>query len=259
MENKNTFWDHIEELRKRLIRSIIFIAVGATVGFYFSNYLLDLVELPLRQSLEVSLHKPYVQFISTAHPIKLVFITPVEAIWTNLKLGLIAGFIATLPFVFYELWLFIKPGLYPNEKNYVRLFVVSAGVSFLIGGAFSFIIILPFAMQFLLNYGAANLVPMISVGQYVDFCLQFILSFGIIFELPFAMLILVAMGILTPKGLAEKRKFAIVGAFILGAILSPSPDVFNQTLIAVPLILLYETGILLSRAFIKKREKSTPA
>ncbi|MCL4557512.1 MAG: twin-arginine translocase subunit TatC, partial [Deltaproteobacteria bacterium] len=99
------------------------------------------------------------------------------------------------------------------------------------------------------------LVPMRSVEQYVDFCLQFILSFGLVFELPFVLLILSAMGIVTPQGLAEKRRYAVVGAFILGAILSPSPDVFNQTLVAVPLIVLYEVGILLSALYMRRKER----
>jgi len=256
MENKASFWDHLEELRKRIIISIIFIAIGATAGFYFSEDLLYIIEFPLRSELHLSVHAPYISMINIAHPLKLVFIKPIEAIWTYLKLGLIAGLIITLPFVLYEFWLFIKPGLYPNERKYVRLFVVSGGVFFIIGGAFSFFIVLPFAVHFLLSVGGGNLVPMISVGEYVDFCLQLMLSFGLIFELPFAILILVAIGIVTPNGLAKMRRYAIVGAFVLGAILSPSPDVFNQTLIAVPLILLYELGILLARIFVSKKNKN---
>lgn len=256
MNDKATFWDHIEELRKRLILSIVFIAVGAAAGFYFAEDLLNIIEFPLRTTLHVSLHTPFITLITSAHPIKLVFLNPIEAIWTYLKLGLIAGIVLTLPLVLYEIWLFIKPGLYPSERKYVRLFVAAAGIFFIVGGAFSFLIILPFAMKFLLSYGSAQLVPMLSVEQYVDFCLQFMLSFGLVFELPFVLLILSAMGIVSPKGLAEKRRYAIVGAFILGAVLSPSPDIFNQTLVAVPLILLYEVGIFLSALFIKRREKT---
>ncbi len=255
MENKNTFWDHIEELRKRLIISIIFIAVGASAGFYFSEELLNIMEFPLRSRFQISLHNPYIKLITSSSPIKLVFLKPIEAIWTYLKLGLIAGLIIALPLVLYEIWLFIKPGLFPAERKYVRLFVAAAGIFFVIGGLFSFFIILPFAMKFLLSYGTSELVPMLSVEQYVDFCLQFILSFGLVFELPFVLLILSAIGIVSPKGLAENRRYAVVGAFILGAVLSPSPDVFNQTLVAVPLIVLYEVGILLSSMFMKRREK----
>jgi sec-independent protein translocase protein TatC len=256
MENKTNFWEHIDELRKRLIMAIIFVAVGATAGFYFAGELLDFIEFPLRSRFQLSLHTPYIQLLTASKPLKLVFLTPIEAIWTYLKLGLIAGLVITLPLVLYELWLFIKPGLYPEERNHVRLFVAAGGIFFLIGGAFSFFIILPFAIHFLLNVGGGNLIPMLSVGGYVDFCLQFMLSFGLIFELPFVILILVAIGIVTPKGLAEKRRYAIVGAFILGAVLSPSPDIFNQTLVAVPLIVLYEIGILLSRMFISRRQKN---
>ncbi len=255
MENKTNFWEHIEELRKRLIMAVLFVTVGATAGFYFAEDLLKLVEFPLNDRFHVMLHAPYIQLIHNK-PLKLVFITPIEAIWTYLKLGVIAGLVITLPLVLYELWLFIKPGLYPQERAYVRLFVIAGGVFFLIGGAFSFLIILPFAIHFLLGVGGGTLIPMLSVGEYVDFCLQFMLSFGLIFELPFVILILVALGIVTPQGLAAKRRYAIVGAFILGAVFSPSPDVFNQTLVAVPLIMLYELGILLARIFVRKRKKT---
>ncbi len=260
MDNKVNFWEHIEELRKRIIVSIVFVAVGATAGFYIADDLLRFIEFPLHSRFHLSLHAPYVSLITSAKPVKLIFISPIEAIWTYLKLGVIAGLVITLPLVLYELWLFIKPGLYPRERKYVRLFIVLAGLFFIIGGTFSFVVILPFAMHFLISYGETNnLLPMLSVGQYVDFCLQFLLAFGLIFELPFAILILVAIGVISPKGLAEKRKYAIVGAFILGAILSPSPDVFNQTLVAIPLIALYEIGILLARVFVRKREREQPA
>jgi len=252
---KNTFWSHIDELRKRLIISFIFIAAGATIGFYFSEDILILLEFPLRTQLQVSLHNPYIRFISSKHIIKLVYITPIEAMWTYIKLGFIAGFVIVFPLVVYEIWLFIKPGLYQNEKKSVRLFVIAAGIFFVIGGAFSFLVILPFAVHFFLSFGGNNLVPMLSVGKYVDFCLKFILSFALIFELPFVILILVATGITSPQALAAKRKYTIVGAFILGAIFSPTPDVFNQTLVAIPLLLLFEVGIIFSRIFVKKKER----
>lgn len=115
-------------------------------------------------------------------------------------------------------------------------------------------IVLPFAMNFLLTYKTENLVPMISVGKYVDFCLKFILAFGAIFELPLIILFLSRMGIVRPETLARQRKYAILGAFVVAAILTPTPDAFNQTLMAVPIVLLYEAGILLSRLLVRRKD-----
>ncbi len=257
-EKRASFFEHLEELRRHLIRSIIYIAVAGTGGFYFYNRLIWVMEFPLRKHLEFMQRMPYLRYIDVKNPVKLVFITPAEAIWVALKLGFLAGFVVVLPLVLYELWLFLKPSLYPNERQYVRIFVIGTGGLFIIGGLFSFFILLPFAVNFLLTF-ASNLVPMLSIGAYMDFCLKFMFAFGLVFEMPLAILILVAIGIITPQTLAKQRKIAIVGAFILGAILSPTPDVFNQTLIAVPLYALYEIGISLSMIYVRRRHNKGEA
>ncbi|HHN65945.1 MAG TPA: twin-arginine translocase subunit TatC, partial [Nitrospirae bacterium] len=125
---------------------------------------------------------------------------------------------------------------------------------FLLGDLFCFVIILPFAMGFLLTYKTASLQPMISVGSYIDFTLKFLLAFGAIFELPIVILFLTKMGIVTPKMLAKNRKYAVLIAFILAAILTPTPDAFNQTLMAGPILVLYEAGIIISKIFSKEKK-----
>jgi sec-independent protein translocase protein TatC len=138
-------------------------------------------------------------------------------------------------------------------------FIFSATGLFLVGGGFCFFIVLPLAMGFLLTYKVGDvLMPMLSVGQYVDFCLKFILAFGAIFELPIVILFLTKMGIVTPQTLAKHRKYAVLLAFVLAALLTPTPDAFNQTLMAVPIILLYEVGILLSYLVRRKRDNVSP-
>jgi sec-independent protein translocase protein TatC len=127
---------------------------------------------------------------------------------------------------------------------------------FLAGALFCFVIILPFAMTFLLGYKTGSLTPMITVGSYVDFCMKFILAFGAIFELPLAIIFLARFGIVSPGGLAKNRKYAILFSFIAAAILTPTPDAFNQTLMAVPIIILYEIGILLSRIIYRKKKNA---
>jgi len=131
--------------------------------------------------------------------------------------------------------------------------VVSASLLFLVGALFCFLLVLPFAMGFLLTYKTGSMTPMLSVGNYVDFCLKFILAFGAVFELPIIIVLLTRMGIVTPKTLAKNRKYAMLIAFIVAAILTPTPDAFNQTLMAVPIIVLYEVGILVSRLFVRKK------
>ncbi len=135
-------------------------------------------------------------------------------------------------------------------------FIFFATSLFLVGALFCFGIVLPFAITFLLGYKTQNIAPMLSVGSYVDFCLKFILAFGIIFELPLVIVFLTKIGIVTPKTLAKNRKFAVLFAFIAGAILTPTPDAFNQTLMAVPIIILYEIGILFSRLMYRKRKNA---
>ena len=141
----------------------------------------------------------------------------------------------------------ISPGLTVREKKYVVPFVVTSTFLFLLGAAFCFLVILPFALTFLLGYKVGHMAPMLSVGSYMDFCSKFILAFGAIFELPLIIIFLVRFGMVTTDNLAKQRRYAVLIAFIAGAILTPTPDVFNQTLMALPIIIFYEIGILLSR------------
>jgi sec-independent protein translocase protein TatC len=172
-----------------------------------------------------------------------------------MKVALVTALIVSLPILFQQLWGFVSPGLHVKEKKYVMPFVLIATVLFLIGAAFCFLIVLPFALRFLLTYKVGDfMMPMLSVGRYVDFCLKFILAFGFVFELPVIILFFTRMGFVTPATLAKHRKYAILLAFVAAAILTPTPDVFNQTLMAVPMIVLYEVGILVSRIFVKKVE-----
>ena len=135
-------------------------------------------------------------------------------------------------------------------------FIFSSTILFLAGALFCFVIILPFAMTFLLGYKTGSLTPMISVGSYVDFCMKLILAFGAIFELPLAIIFLAKLGIVSPAGLAKNRKYAILLSFVAAATLTPTPDAFNQTLMAVPIIILYEIGILLSMIIYRKKKNA---
>ncbi len=254
-DHKMPFTEHLAELRKRIILSLIALLFFFLLSFNYSEEIFNLLMLPIKKTLTVIKEPPYIVF--TPSKIKnpnLVFLGPAEAFWMHLKISFIAGLIMSLPIIFWQLWKFVSPGLLPKEKKYILPFVITASGLFFLGALFCFLIVLPFAINFLLTYKTENLVPMISVGRYVDFCLKFILAFGAIFELPIIILFLSRMGLVRPETLARHRKYAILGAFVIAATLTPTPDAFNQTLMAVPIILLYEIGIIVSRIFVRKRQ-----
>ena len=182
----------------------------------------------------------------------LVFLSLTEAFWVQMKIGLIVGLFVASPAVLWQIWRFISPGLHVHEKKYAAPFVIVGTLLFIGGGAFSLKVVTPFAIQFLLSYERPGLQAMISIGNYIDFLLKFTLAFGAVFELPLVITILARLGIVSPATLAKNRKYAILGAFIASALLTPTPDMFNQTLMAGPLILLYEVGIICARIFGKR-------
>jgi sec-independent protein translocase protein TatC len=185
---------------------------------------------------------------------KLHYTTLIEPFWTHLKIALITGVMAVFPLVMYQIWLFIAPGLLPKERRYAGVFVFFSTLFFGMGVLFCFYLLLPFAIPFLLTYKTENLVAIIKIGDYTDFVMKFLLASGLVFELPLVIVLLSRMGIVSPGLLSKYRKYAFLASFILGAILTPTPDVFNQTLISIPIYLLYEAGILLARLFGKKKQ-----
>jgi sec-independent protein translocase protein TatC len=251
-----SFLEHLGELRKKIAYALIALCIAFFIAFTYSEYIFQFLMFPLRYHLTFSVKNMSFQFIyeDLLHNTKLVFLSPAEGFWINMKVALVTAIIISLPILFQQLWSFVSPGLHAKEKRYVFPFVLSATGLFLIGAAFCFIIVLPFALKFLLTYKIGDyMMPMLSVGRYADFCLKFILAFGIVFELPLIIIFFTRMGFVTPATLAKHRKYSILIAFIIAAILTPTPDIFNQTLMAVPMIILYEIGILVSRIFVVKQ------
>jgi sec-independent protein translocase protein TatC len=252
-----SFLGHLGDLRKKITVSLIATCVAFMVSFNYSEQLLESLMFPLRYTLDFSVTKMYMYFIpqDKLHNTKLVFLAPAEGFWMNMKIAMVAALILALPVIFQQLWSFISPGLHGKEKKYVVPFVITATGLFLVGGAFCFFIVLPFAMGFLLTYKVGDfMMPLLSVGQYVDFCLKFILAFGAVFELPIIILFATRMGLITTQTLAKNRRYAVLIAFIVAAILTPTPDIFNQTLMAVPMIILYEVGIIAARVFVRRKD-----
>ena len=238
--------EHLTELRRRIFISLGAVGLIFILCFNYSEEIFGMLIFPLRAEVKVVLNSPFLRIIEKKAA-SLVFLAPAEAFWMHLKVAFIASLILSLPIIFVQFWKFISPGLMPEEKKYFLPFLLSATLLFTAGAMFCFLVILPFAMTFLLGYKTVHLTPMLSVGSYVDFCLKFILAFGAIFELPLVIIFLTRFGFVTPSTLAGHRKYAVLVAFIMAAVLTPTPDAFNQVLMAIPIIVLYEIGILLSR------------
>ncbi len=234
-DDKMPFLEHLGELRTRIVRSLVALLVGLAVALPFSQKIVDYLARPVQATGNT-----------------LVFLAVTEAFWTQMKVALIAGLFLAAPAILWQVWRFVAPGLYAHEKRYAGPFVIVGSLLFVGGGVFSLKVVTPYATQFLLSYARPGLQPMISVGSYVDFLLKFTLAFGLVFELPLAITLAARLGLVTPKTLARHRKYAVLGAFVAAAILTPTPDAFNQALMAGPLILLYEVGIVCARVFARR-------
>lgn len=219
-----TFLEHLEELRKRIFYSLIALGVAAVVGFLVSQRVLDLLTRPVP---------------------RLVFLAPAEAFVTHLKVALVAGLFISSPVIFYQFWRFVRPALYKHEVKYTASAVVVSSVLFVAGVAFSYLVVVPVAMKFLLSFQGPKLQAMISIGEYVGTVGAFLLACGVIFQLPVIMFFLTKLGVVTPRLLMKNQRIAVVLVFIVAAVLSP-PDVFSQALMAVPLLVLFELGVLAS-------------
>jgi sec-independent protein translocase protein TatC len=235
VDDKMPFMEHLGELRIRIMRSLYALLVGLVIAFPFAERITDFLARPV-----------------TKLGYKLVFTAPAEAFWVQMKVALICGLFISAPGILWQVWAFIAPGLHEHERKYAMPFVIIGSVMFLAGGAFSLFVVTPYAIAFLLSYARETLQPMITLENHIDFLLKFTLAFGGVFELPLVLTILSRLGVVTPKMLSRNRKYAILGAFVAAAVLTPTPDAFNQAMMAGPLIILYEVGIICARIFGKK-------
>lgn len=254
---KMPFLAHLEELRKRLIVCFTAIGIAFPLVFYFRTTLLQLLQWPLTTNVTMGRRFPFVGFHSKPAIAKLTALGPAETLWTHFKVAFIAGLFVALPVVLYQIWKFIEPGLLPKERRFALPFVILSTLCFFLGAIFCFLIVLPLALQFLLTFDP-TIQQMPRFSEYVDFTLKFLLAFGVIFELPLAMTIAARLGMVTPQFLARNRKYAILINFLIAAILTPTPDIFNQSLMALPMCLLYEVGILAARIVARRAKPVEP-
>lgn len=222
--------DHLSELRTRLVIAIVAIIIGTLGAYYYVEDILQILVAPAG---------------------KLYYTKPTEAFFTYMKISLVAGCIVSSPVWFYQIWAFIVPALSKGEKKVTFMVVPTAVVLFVVGVLFSYYLVLPMAIQFFIGFGTDELQPLFSIGQYIDFVIAFILPFGITFELPLILIALGVLGILSSDRLREYRKMFILLAFIIGAAISPTPDMLSQTMIAGPMILLYEISYGVLRYIVK--------
>ena len=243
-DEKQSFLSHLEELRKRLIYCAISVGIGFLVTYIFSEDIFTILIMPLKKSLPAS--------------DKLIFTNLPEMFITYIKTSFIAGILLSSPVIFYQMWMFIAPGLYQNEKRYVVPFVLFSTILFVGGALFGYFIVFPFGFRFFLGYANDYIQALPSVKQYFSFSTKLLFAFGIVFELPVVIYFLSRMGIVSVSFLRKNRKYAILLTFIMGAILTP-PDVMTQCMMALPLLLLYEVGIIVAMMAGKKKEKEKEA
>lgn len=264
-EAEMSFLDHLEELRWHLIRSTLAVVIIATVAFIFRTFLFDVIifgpsypdfisyEILCKISNLVGMEKGCIgeggfDFIVQSRKVAGQFNA---AIWTSITAGVVVGF----PYILYEFWKFISPGLYENERKNSRGFIVIASILFFMGALFGYYVIAPLSVNFLAGFKVTDAIQNeFDIDSYIGLVRASVLAAGIIFELPIIMYFLTKIGLVTPEFLKRNRKYALVIVLILAAVITP-PDISTQVIVAVPVLILYEVSIVISRIVLKREEK----
>ncbi|MDZ4099075.1 MAG: twin-arginine translocase subunit TatC [Methylophilaceae bacterium] len=242
MSTSETFISHLVELRDRLLRIVIGLVLTFIVLFPFADQIYTLLAQPLLASLPAG-----GQMIATE--VTTPFFVP-------MKMAMMTAFVVSLPHTLYQMWAFVAPGLYAHERRFMMPLVIASTVLFLIGMAFAYFLVFPVVFGFITGYAPEGVAVMTDIGSYLDFVITLFMAFGLAFEVPIAVIALVGFGLVQISTLKEIRSYVIVGAFVVGAIFTP-PDIISQFMLAVPLWLLYELGILLAGMIENKKSKKT--
>jgi sec-independent protein translocase protein TatC len=237
-----SFLEHLEELRQRLLRSVISIIVGFCICFYFHESIYGFLAKPLTDTLH-ALHMPD----------KLVYTNPIDPFNLYLKIAALAGVFLASPYILYQLWLFISPGLYRHEKRYVWPFVLLTSGLFISGGFFAYKLAFPPALRFLLQFGH-KFQPMVTINEYWSIAMTIIVGVGLVFELPVVILVLSIFGIVTPKFLLRQLRYAVLVTAVLAAAIAPTPDMATLFILWIPMVGLYILSIgLCWLVYVRKR------
>ena len=245
-ESRMPFLSHLRELRDRVRNAAIFFMAAFGICWYFSQEIYDWLKAPL-------FHVWKVEKLGVPH---IVFGKLTEPFWVDMSIGLWAGIFVASPFIFYQIWRFIAPGLYKKERRITVAFAAFSGIFFISGALFCYRFVLENLYGFLLGYGDKDLQPMIMMQDYLDLTRDMMLAFGAVFELPLLIYFLAMVGLVTHRGLWKFNRWFVVLAFIIGAILTPSPDVVSQMMMAAPMIILYNLSILLAWNVTARRERA---
>ena len=237
-----TFGQHLQELRKRLLYSIIAVIAGTAIAF------------PFWEKVVVWLKRP-AQALNNGEGVPLIATQVTEAFTTSFRVSILAGLILAFPIVLYQVIRFVAPGLTSKEQRYLLAFLPAVLLVFLAGVAFGYLVLTPQALPFLLSFGGEVVQPQIRVSSYVDVMVRLLFWMGIVFETPLIMLLLARIGIANARRFSRFRRYWIVVAFVLGAVITPTVDPVNQALVAIPLLVLYEVGIVLVRVLGRKESR----
>ena len=221
---------HLEELRSRIIKSLLAIVAGSCVSYFFLDEITKFLTAPVG---------------------KLYYMQPGEAFFTYLKIDIVAGFLLALPIIFFHIWKFFLPALTKSERAIFVVLVPASVILFFLGLAFSFLLIMPMALKFFMGFSTDELQTMFSFQNYFDFVIMFALPFGVVFELPLIIIVLGKLGILTSEFLGKYRRIVFFLSFVIGALVT-TPDVITQVAVAIPVMMLYEVGYLVVKYVLKK-------
>lgn len=235
-ETESGLTDHLRELRNRLMKAVFCLFLGFAACYAGSATLMDWVVAPLKSQLGAD--------------VPMIFIGLPEVFFAHLKVSFVAALFITSPYVLFQVWSFVAPGLYRNERRTFMLFMISSVFLFVLGGVFAYAFVMPLAFKFFLGFATPDLVAYPTMQLYVSLVLRLAVAFGLAFEVPLVCVLLVKMGIMTCDSMAQKRRWVLVGAFVVGSILTP-PDVISQVMLAVPMYLLFELGLFVARRFEK--------
>src|SRR6202050_3434853 len=226
-----SFLEHLEELRRRIVYSIIAVVVGFFACWSYAEKIVGWMQQPIMEALK-----------HNGMPQTLVYLNPTDPFNLYIKVGALAALFVTCPFVLYQVWMFISPGLYRNEKRYVVPFMVSTIALFTSGGYFGYKIVYPRALEFLVHFGR-QFQPMITIGEYTSLFLSIVLGMGLIFEMPILIFFLALMGIVSAGFMWKNFRYSILVIFVIAAIVTPTPDIVNMCVFAAPMIALYVVSI----------------
>ncbi|NOR51210.1 MAG: twin-arginine translocase subunit TatC [Gammaproteobacteria bacterium] len=233
--NEQPFITHLIEMRDRLLRVVIVVVVVFIGLFSFANELYNIVATPLL------VHLP--------DGASMIATKPAGTFFTPMKLALVFSIFISMPFILYQMWSFVAPGLYTHEKKMVMPLMFSSSLLFYLGMAFAYYVVFPLMFKFFIAMTPEGVTVMTDIGEYLDFILKIFFAFGVAFEVPIVVILMIWTGMTTAESLAEKRPYMIVGAFVVGMFLTP-PDIISQTLLALPMWLLFEVGLIASRYFV---------